>query len=104
MKICYLCMYIHQTLQQFLQDGCICYVEGCLVAYSISESDLIRRAVAYVCLHVIDTCYTQNQTHTLIDGFLYILLKVLSSRRRIEISAGLIASFVHSVEGSISLM
>jgi hypothetical protein len=45
-----------------------------------------------------------NWTHTLIDGFLYILLKVLSSRRRIEMSAGLIASFVHSVEGSMSLI
>lgn len=46
----------------------------------------------------------QNETHTLIDGFLYILLNVLSSRRRMEINAGLIASLVHSVEGNISLM
>jgi hypothetical protein len=39
-----------------LRDGCICYIEGCLVVYSVSESGFIRRVVACVCLRVINTC------------------------------------------------
>jgi len=35
--------------------GCICYIEGCLVVYSVSESDFVRRGVIYVCLRAINT-------------------------------------------------
>jgi hypothetical protein len=32
------------------------YTEGCLVVYSVSEFDFVRRVAAYVCLCVINTC------------------------------------------------
>jgi len=35
---------------------CICYSEGCLVVYSVLESDFVRRVDAYVCLCVINIC------------------------------------------------
>lgn len=38
------------------------------------------------------------------DAFLYILLKVLSSRRRMIVRAGLMSSLDHSVEGRTSFM
>jgi len=30
--------------------------EGCLVVYSVSESDFVCRVVACICLHVSNTC------------------------------------------------
>jgi hypothetical protein len=43
-------------LRHFLRDGYICYIEGCLVVYPVSESDFVRRAVAYPRLRVTNTC------------------------------------------------
>jgi hypothetical protein len=31
-------------------------IEGCPVAYSVSESDFVHRVDAYVCVRVSDTC------------------------------------------------
>jgi len=44
---------VRQTLLHFLQDGCVCYFEGYLVVYPVSEFDFVRGVVAYVCLCVI---------------------------------------------------
>ena len=54
-------MYVRQTLRHYLRDGCICYTEGCLVVYSVSKSDFVRRVVAYACLRVINTNTGQHQ-------------------------------------------
>ena len=49
-------MYVRQTPRHYLRDGCICYTEGRIVVYSVSESDFVRRVVAYMCLRVSSTC------------------------------------------------
>jgi len=50
------CIY-RQTQRHILRDGCICYIEGCLVVYTVSESDFVRKVVVYVCSRVIYTCH-----------------------------------------------
>ena len=50
----YACMFV--KLRHLVRDGCICYIERCLVVYCVSESDFVRRAFAYLCLRVINTC------------------------------------------------
>ena len=52
--LCGVRVYVRRTLSHILRDGCICYIEGCIVVYSVSESDFVRRMVAYVCLRVIN--------------------------------------------------
>lgn len=48
-------MYVRQTPRHYLRDGCICYTEGRIVVYSVSESYFVCRVAAYVCLRVINT-------------------------------------------------
>jgi hypothetical protein len=51
-SVCY-----NDTGWKFKINGCICYIEGCLVVYSVTESHFVRRIVAYVSLCVINTCH-----------------------------------------------
>jgi hypothetical protein len=60
--------------RHFLRDGCICYTEGCPVVYSLTESYFLRRAAAYSCLRVINTCELQFVTPVLND-LLFIVIK-----------------------------
>jgi hypothetical protein len=55
-KFCYVPVYVGQILRPFLKDDSTCYIEGCLVIYSVSEFDFVRRVAAYVCLCVINIC------------------------------------------------
>jgi hypothetical protein len=43
-------------LRHYLRDRCICYIEGRLVVNSIWKYGLVRRAVAYLCLRVMNAC------------------------------------------------
>jgi len=54
-------VYVRQTPRHYLRDGCICYTEGRIVVYSVSESDFVRRVAANVCLYVINTNAVQHQ-------------------------------------------
>ena len=53
----YACIFV--KMRHFLRDRYICYIGGCLVVYSVLESDFDRRAVADLCLRVINTCELQ---------------------------------------------
>ena len=59
--LCEVRVYVRQTLGDILRDGCICCSVGCIVVYSVSEYDFVRRMVVYVCLRVINTNCAQYQ-------------------------------------------
>jgi len=49
-------MFVKLCVTFYVMDVSVTLKEGCLVVYSVSESDFIYRVVAYMCLRVSNTC------------------------------------------------